>query len=330
MTTKTWGVTVNNSALAFSSAGMQGGAWLQETCGAIWGGIQAGVKAALDLGGRMLEGGKELLGAIARGDIGIFFDWFKDDPGSAIAGVAAVAIGGWFVGSVTGATAGISAAISSITAVASTGIGSMWSAITALKIGGVSLGLMLPTLQAAIVGGASTVLNLDWQQSDKSILAELEGTYLAFLNNVGEGAGRMLAGFIFGGGKANPKLKINVSAGVALSIQAEAEGSDIEGEIIEQLAELANTFIRYARNLAGKLGYLQIRKWARQSLRTGIPWIDENIKNWGLVEGQSFVINTVIDEKIEKMTEENASLGNLLEGFKEGLFDGFADFVMMT
>lgn len=316
---KTWGVTAENSALALSLDGVTPGKWLQGAIGDIWSGIQNGVKAALDLGNRILEGGKELLAAIGRGDLKIFLDWFKNDPFGAGAGVAAVAVAGWFVGSATG-----------ITAVAVGGAKSLWASICGIKLGGIAFGAMLPSLQSVIVGGATTVMNLDWQQSDKSILAELEAVYLTFLNNLGESAGRMLAGFILGGGKANPKLKINISAAVALSIQAEAEGSDIEGELIEELSNLANVFIRYATNLAGKLGYMHFRKWARESVRTGIPAIDNHIKNWGLVEGQSFVINTVIDEKIEKITEENPSLGNLLEGFKEGLFDGFSDFVMMT
>jgi len=327
---KTWGVTLQDSALVFSTAGATAGKWLQQTASDVWGGIKKGIKAALDLANRMLEGGKELLAAIFRGDLGIFMDWLKNDPLGLLAGGAALAVGGWFIGAATGVGAAVAGAVSSITAVASSGIGGMWAAICGIKFGGVALGAMLPTLQQAIVGGTTTLMNLDWQQSDKSILDELNGVYNSFLNSVGESAGRMLAGFILGGGKANPKLRINVSAGVALAIQAEAEGSAIEEELIEELANLANTFIRYATNLAGKLGYLQLRKWARQNVRTGIKAIDAKIANWGLVEGESFVINTVIDEKIEKITEENASLGNLLEGFKEGLFDGFSDFVMMT
>ena len=294
MAERIWGVTAENSALALSLSGVSPGAWLQSTLGNIWGGIKQGVKLALDLGNRIYEGGKELLAALSRGELGIFLDWFKDDPFGAGAGVAAVAVAGWLIGSATG-----------ITAVAVGGAKALWASICGIKLGGIAFGAMLPSLQSVIVGGATTVMNLDWQQSDKSILAELEAVYLTFLNNVGESAGRMLAGFILGGGKANPKLKINISAAVALSIQAEVEGSDIEGELIEELSNLANVFIRYATNLAGKLGYMHFRKWARENVRTGIPAIDNHIKNWGLIEGQSFVINTVIDEKIEAITPQS-------------------------
>ncbi|WP_293309024.1 hypothetical protein, partial [Microcoleus sp. PH2017_10_PVI_O_A] len=98
----------------------------------------------------------------------------------------------------------------------------------------------------------------------------------------------------------------------------------------EELSQLANTFIRYARNLAAKLGYMEIRKWARNNIRTGISSIDNAIANWGLQEGQSWTIAQQVENKIESITEENPSLGNFLEGFVEGFGDGFSDFIVMT
>ena len=208
----------------------------------------------------MYEGGKEILSAIARGDWKIFSDWFRDDPASALAGGAAVAVAGWFVGSVTG-----------ITAVVTGGIASMWGALGAIRVGGFAVGAMLPTLQQAILGVSSTVMNLDWLKSDKAILDELNGAYLSFLNNVGESTGRMLIAFALGGNKNNPRLTLNISAAAALSITKEIENeNNLEDELIEAMAEMANIFIRYAQNLAGKLGYLQLRKWARTNVRTGV------------------------------------------------------------
>ncbi|MCC3464370.1 MAG: hypothetical protein JGK33_33105, partial [Microcoleus sp. PH2017_11_PCY_U_A] len=196
-----------------------------------------------------------------------------------------------------------------------------------IKIGGFTLGMMLPTLQQAIVGTTNTLYNLDWAQSDAAIVAELESMYNSFLNTVGESTGRMLAGFMLGGGKSNPKMNINITASAALCIRAQQEGSDITEE---ELSQLANTFIRYARNLAAKLGYMEIRKWARNNVRTGLSSIDTAIANWGLQEGQSWTIAQQVENKIETITEENPSLGNFLEGFVEGFGDGFSDFIVMT
>lgn len=319
MTTKTFGVTLESSALAFSLDGIMPDKWIQETAGIVWAGIKSGVSSAINLAKNMFEGGKELLGAIGRGDWGLFAQWFKDDPGSALAGGAAVAVAGWFIGAATGITAAVTG-----------GIGSMWAALGSVKIGGVTLGLMLPTLQQAIVGAGSTVMNLDWAKSDKAILAELYGTYLGFLNNVGESAGRMLVAFALGGNKHKPRLTLNISAAAAFSITKEIDSdNDLEDELIESMAEMANIFIRYATNLAGKLGYLQLRKWARSNVKTGIKAIDDKIKNWGLIEGQSFVISSKIDEKIEAITEENPELGNFLEGFKDGSSDALVELIEM-
>jgi hypothetical protein len=320
MTTKTWGVTLENSALALSTENVSPGKWLQNTLGDIWNGIKKGVQTVLDFGSKILEGGKELLSAIGRGDWKLFGQWMKNDPLGFLAGGAAVAVAGWFVGSATG-----------ISAIAAGGITKVWAALGSIKLGGVALGAMLPTLQSAIVGTATTVVNVDWLQSDAAIEAELQNVYNNFLNTFGESTGRLLAGFIVGGKKTNPKLKINITGAAAVAIQAEQEtGSDITDEIIDELSNLANSFIKYATNLAGKLGLISFRKWARENVRTGIKAIDGKIANWGLVEGQSFVINQKIDEKIEEIAETNAPLGNFLEGFKDGLFDGFGDFILMT
>ncbi len=317
---KTWGVTIEDSALAFSTEGVQPGKWLQNTAGAVWGAIKKGVQTVVDFSKKIWEGGKELLAAIGRGDWALFGQWLKDDPLGFLAGGAAVAVAGWFIGSATG-----------LTALASSGIASMWSALGSVKLGGVALGAMLPTLQQAIVGGVNTIINVDWLQSDNAILDELKNVHSAFMNTFGESTGRLLVGMFLGGGKGNPKLTLNITGAAAVAIEAEQNtGNNIQEEIIDELSSLANAFIRYARNLAFKIGYMNLRKYARENIRTGIKAIDDKIANWGLQDGQSFVINQKIDDKLEKITESNPDLGNFLEGLKEGILDGFNEFVVMT
>ncbi|MEG4427077.1 MULTISPECIES: hypothetical protein [unclassified Microcoleus] len=322
-TLKTYGVTVENSALAFSTPGVTPGQWLQNTAVSAWNAIKNGVQSAIDLGKRMFEGGKEVLAAIGRGDIGIFLNWFKEDPKSAIAGGVAVGLAGWLIGSATG----IGGALSGATSVASSSISSMWATIGSVKLGGITLGAMLPTLQSVILGGSQVIINTDWAASDNQILATLNTQYLTFLERVGEGTGRLLAGFALGGGKANPKMKINISAAAALSIVAEQEGSNIEEEIIEELSALANTFVKYATNLMGKLGYLQFRKWVRNNVRTGIGPIDKQIENWGLQDGQSWSIAQQIQTRLDSIEDTNPELHALAQGISEGFGEGFSDFV---
>lgn len=320
MSATTFGVTLESSALAFSTEGIIPDKWIQEIAGPVWTAIKSGLQSALDLGKRMFEGGKELLSAIAYGNWKIFGDWFKNDPGGAIAGGLALGVAGFFVAGATG-----------LTGVISGGIAAMWSSLASVKIGGFAVGAMLPTLQQAILGTTNTVLNIDWLQSDKSILAELENGHASFLNQVGEETGRMLVGIVFGGAKRNPKLTLNISAAAALSITKQInDGDDISDELIESMATLTNLFIRYAKTLAIKFGYLGVRRFARENVRTGIPAIDNQIKNLGLQESQTFTINGKLDEKIEKITEENKNLGNLLEGLKEGILDAFNDYIIMV
>jgi hypothetical protein len=316
---KTYGVGIEDSALAFSTEGVNPGLWLKDAASEIWGGIKRGVKAIGNFASSVVEGGKELLSAIGRGDWGIFIDWAKNDPLGFLAGGAAVAIGGWFVGAATG-----------LTALAAGGISSLWATLGSIKIGGVAIGLALPTIQQAIVSGGTTLYNIDWLQSDKAILELLNSTYLTFLNNVGESTGRLLAGFLLGGGKTNPKLRINITATAALCIIAEQEGSDIQEEMVEELSQLANVFKTYVVTLAGKLGYLELRKFARNNIRTGIPAIDKAIESWGLIEGQSFSIATKIEEKLEKLEETNAPLAEFLKGAIEGFGDGWSDYLLVV
>jgi len=316
---KTFGVSLENSALAFSHDGVQPGKWLQSAAGEVWSWLKKGVKAAAELGAKMIEGGKELLGAIFRGDWQIFADWAKNDFLGFLAGGAAVAVGGWFLASASG-----------LTALAASGISSLWTALSSIKIGGIAIGLALPTIQQVIVSGGNTIVNLDWLQSDKAILESLNQTYLTFLNNVGESTGRLLAGFVLGGGKANPKLTLNITAAAAIIIQAKEEGiNGIEEEMIEELSQLANVFKRYILTLAGKLGYLKLREYARNNIRTGIPALDKKIENWGLIEGQSFSIATNIEEKLEKMEETNPAGANFLEGLFSGFGEGWGEFILV-
>jgi hypothetical protein len=316
---KTFGVQLENSALAFSHNGVQPGIWLQTAAGEVWNFLKKGVKAAIDLGRKMLEGGKELLGAIFRGDWGIFVDWAKNDPLGFLAGGAAVAVGGWFIGAASG-----------LTALAAGGISSLWATLGSIKVGGVALVAVMPSIQQAIVSGTNTIVNLDWLKSDKAMEDEMNASYLTFIGNLGESTGRLLAGLILGGGKRNPKLILNITATAAIIIQAEQEGSNIEEEMIEELSVLANVFKRYALSLAGRAGLLELRKYARQNIRTGIPQIDRKIANWGLIEGQSFSIATSIENKIEKLEETNPVAAKFFEEALEGFGDGWSDFLVMT
>ena len=332
-----FGVEIESTALALSTEMAKPNSWMQATMGQAASAINKGIKSVKNLGQQMIDGGKELIAAVGRGDIGLFWDFLKDDPVAALAGVGAVAATGYLifqagaaVGSAIAATR-IGGAVAGRLAVAAGGVGSMWAAIKSATVGSVTVGAMLPTLQQAIVTSTQTIMNVDWLKSDKSILDELEGSYLAFLNNVGESAGRMLVAIVLGGARSNPRLTLNVTAAAALSITKEIEdGNDISEDLIDSMANIANLFLRYARNLAGRTAYLELRKYSRENIRTGNAAIDKKIQNWGLIEGETFTINGAIDAKIEKIKEWNKAVGEFTEGFKEGMSEGFNELVIMV
>ncbi|MGB7708799.1 MAG: hypothetical protein WBL95_04495 [Microcoleus sp.] len=332
-----FGVEIESTALALSTEMVKPNSWMQATMGQVASAIDKGVKSVKTLGQQMIDGGKEVISAIGRGDLKLFWDFLKDDPVAALAGTGAVAATGYLLFQVGAAVGGaivatrLGAAAAGRLAVAAGGIGTMWAAIKSATIGSVTVGALLPSIQQAVVSSTQTIMNVDWLKSDKSILAELESAYLGFLNNIGESAGRMLIAIVLGGARANPRLTLNITAAAALSITKEIEdGNDISSALIEDMANIANLFLRYARNLAGRLAYLELRKYSRENIRTGNAAIDKKIQNWGLIEGETFTINGAIDAKIEKIKEWNKGVGEFAEGFKEGMSDGFNELVIMV
>ena len=55
---KTWGVTIEDSALAFSTEGIQPGKWLQNTASQVWGAIKKGVQTVVEFGKKYGKEGK--------------------------------------------------------------------------------------------------------------------------------------------------------------------------------------------------------------------------------------------------------------------------------
>jgi len=87
--------------------------------------------------------------------------------------------------------------------------------------------------------------------------------------------------------------------------------------------------MRYAASLAGKMGYLELRKYARNNVRTGIKMIDEKITNWGLQEGQTFQIAQKLENKLDKVEEENKPLGSFLKTFVDGFGENLSEFILL-
>ncbi|MEG4302198.1 hypothetical protein [Microcoleus sp. D3_18a_C4] len=301
------GVTAENSSLAIS-LGLKLGNWFQGIGSSIGGILSRGLLNVKNLLGNMVNGAKELFGAIGRGDWNIFKNWLKEDPIAVAAGaVAVVLIGGVVVGAVAGGVAALAAAVGSAGA-----------------IGGVTLAGIMPGLVQGAVSAGEVVYNFDFNKSDDQLLKELNQGFINFAGVAGESLGRSLANFIIGADKL-PKLRVDRNAMRTLFLVLEDE-SDTGEEILEELSTIGWAIFKLARQALFSIGFMNFRKWAKQNVKTGIPWVDKAIASWGT--GKPLVISDKVEEFYETVEENNAALGNLLQNFGEGFGEGSKEAVI--
>jgi hypothetical protein len=301
------GVTAENSSLAIS-LGLKLGNWFQDIGSQIGNILSRGLLNVKNLLGNMVNGAKELFGAIARGDWNIFKNWLKEDPIAVAAGaVAVVLIGGVVVGAVAGGVAALAAAV--------TGAGA---------IGGITLAGIMPGLVQGAVSGGEVIYNFDFNKSDDQLLKELNQGFINFAGVAGESLGRSLANFIIGADKL-PKLRVDRHAMRTLFLVLEDE-SDTGEEILEELSTIGWAIFKLARQALFSIGFMNFRKWAKQNIKTGIPWIDKAIASWGT--GKPLIISEKVNEFYETVEKDNAALGNFLENFGEGFGEGTKEAVI--
>ena len=305
--TTTTGVTLENSSLAITW-GVSLGKWFQGVGSQIGNILSRGLLNVKNLLGNMVNGAKELFGAIGRGDWNLFKNWLKEDPISVAAGaVAVVLIGGLVVGAVAGGITTLAAAIGS-----------------AGTIGGITLAGIMPALVEGAVSAGETIYNFDFNKSDDQLLKELNQGFINFAGVAGESLGRSLANLIIGGDKL-PKLRIDRNAMRTLFLALEDE-SETGEEILQELSTIGWAIFKLARQALFSIGFMNFRKWAKQNVKTGIPWIDKAIASWGT--GKPLIISEKINEFYEAVEENNAALGNFLENFGEGFGGGTKEAVI--
>jgi hypothetical protein len=301
------GVTLDNSSLAITW-GVNLGNWFQGLDSKIGNILSQGLLNVKNLLGNMVDGAKELFGAIARGDWNIFKNWLKEDPVAVAAGaVAVVLIGGLVVGAVSTGVAAIAGVVAS-----------------AGTIGGITLAGIMPGLVQGAVSGAEVIYNFDFNKSDDQLLKELNQGFINFAGVAGESLGRTIANLIIGSDKL-PKLRVDRNAMRTLFLALEDE-SETGEEILEELSTIGWAIFKLARQALFSIGFMKFRKWAKQNVKTGIPWVDRAIASWGT--GKPLVISEKVNEFYETVEKDNAALGNFLENFGEGFGTGTKEAVI--
>jgi hypothetical protein len=221
--------------------------------------------------------------------------------------VAVVLIGGVVVGAVSAGVAAIAAAVA--------GAGT---------IGGITLAGIMPGLVQGAVSAGEVIYNFDFNKSDDQLLKELNQGFINFAGVAGESLGRSLANFIIGADKL-PKLRVDRNAMRTLFLVLEDE-SDTGEEILEELSTIGWAIFKLARQALFSIGFMNFRKWAKQNVKTGIPWIDKAIASWGT--GKPLIISDKVEEFYETVEENNAALGNFLQNFGEGFGEGTKEAVI--
>lgn len=301
------GVTVENSSLAIS-LGLKLGNWFQSVGSQIGNILSRGLLNVKNLLSNMVNGAKELFGAIARGDWNIFKSWLKEDPIAVTAGaVAVVLIGGVVVGAVAGGLAALAATVA--------GAGT---------IGGITLAGIMPSLVEGAVSASETIYNFDFNKSDDALLKELNQGFINFAGVAGESLGRSLANLIIGGDKL-PKLRIDRNAMRTMFLVLEDE-SETGEEILQELSTIGWAIFKLARQALFTAGFINFRKWAKQNIRSGIPWVDRAIESWGT--GKPLILSEKVNEFVQAVEDDNAALGNFLENILEGFGDGAKESVI--
>ncbi|MEG4459191.1 hypothetical protein [Microcoleus sp. N9_A1] len=301
------GITLNNTSLAVK-LGLPLGGFFADIGSTMQAWLNKGLINLKNLAKNMLAGAKELGAAILRGDWNLFKSWLKEDPIAVAAGMGAVVlIGGVVVGGVVA------------------GIGALAGAI---GVGGATLAAVGSSVLGAAVSFGTQVWNFDFNKSDAAILAEINAAFGGLANVAGEALGRSLAGFIVNR-KETPKLKINIKATATMFLALDDNGdNEVAEEILEELSSLGWAFYRFAGKALFAQGYMNFRRWAKQNVKSDIPWVDKMIASWGEEGGKPWIVSQQVNEVVEAIEKENAALGNFLEGALEGFGEGFKEFLV--
>lgn len=208
-----------------------------------------------------------------------------------------------------------------------------------ISLGGAFIGLLAAPLLVKIgVLTAITVLfvaakifipfvfRFDWNTSDKKIAAAMKQGLDQLYEPFGEFLGNALGFFVCGA--APGALAFAFSPAIAYTILAEV-GQEAYEELMPQAANLARLAAKSYANAMALQAFGSARKWIK---RPGTPFHEvfknilgeKGLKRWGEQDDAPFVLNNIIEEKIEKIDENNKAL-TPLKNFTEGAWEGFVE-----
>jgi hypothetical protein len=217
-----------------------------------------------------------------------------------------------------------------IAAVVTVGIISLGGAFVGLLAAPLLVKIGVLTAVAGLFIAAKLIIpfafRFDWNISDKKIAAAMKTQLDAMYEPFGEFLGSALGFFVCG---ALPgALAFAFSPAVAYLILKEV-GEEAYEELMPQAANLARMAAKSYANALALQAFGSARKWIK---RPGTPFHnvfkdllgEKNLKRWGEQDDAPFILNNIIEERIEKIDENNKSLTNL-KNFTEGAWEGFTE-----
>ncbi|MEL7039828.1 MAG: hypothetical protein AAFO04_30150 [Cyanobacteria bacterium J06592_8] len=291
--------------------------WFSELGSQVAGWLEKPLASAGQLLKNMKDGAVELWKSIRNGSFGkIFRQWAKDDPVGAAAGVAAAGlaagtmliVGGQAIGWVVGSA------------------GSVLGKVGILgKVGGA---IGLGGAAEKVLNTAETIYRLDFNQSDESIMQEINQSINNLYEPAGEFLGKQIAAIVAGGATEPPKVEINVKA---LSL-AWALNPEIRQDLLDNVSELAylgmQTFSEIGIKLAlmhGRRGIKKLWEKSPESIKKLIPGIGKKIENWGETGSEPWTIESAVNEQVEKISDER--IQNVVQGLLSGFWEQFGNSV---
>ena len=146
------------------------------------------------------------------------------------------------------------------------------------------------------------VFRFDWNTSDKKIEAAMQEGLDKLYEPFGEFLGNALGFFVCGA--APGALAFAFSPAIAYTILKEV-GKEAYEELMPQASNLARLAAKSYANAMALQAFGSARKWIK---RPGTPFHEvfknllgeENLKKWGEQDDAPFILNNVIQEKIEE------------------------------
>ncbi len=291
--------------------------WLNALGSDAVGWLKKGAASAWNYTKKIGQGAKAVVDSIKQGNFKQIFDqWAKEDPLAAGAGVIAAGLAGGAILLVGGAavawvTGGLGAMAGSL--------GIFGAGVAATNLGSIVEGVM---------NQAETIYQMDWQQSDEDIMAEMQSVIDGLYSPAGEFIGRSIAQLLVGGITSPPKVQINVNS---LTYQW-IINPEIRDDLLSNVSQLAWTAIYAFRTLAVKYALLKGRQGIKglwkdlpPEVRKQFPELDKAVKTWGDKDKEPWSLENAVNTRIEKI--DDTKLRNAAEGALTGFWQGFRESV---